>query len=52
MAFCPDDLADLRPQLANFKRFRLLVERWVDLSVKIADRQTDRRRRQPAAPKA
>lgn len=47
----PDDLADLRPQLANFKRFRLLVDRCVDLSVKIADRQTELRRRQPAAPK-
>jgi hypothetical protein len=48
----PDDLADLRPQLANFKRFRQLVYRCVDLSVKIADRQTELRRRQPAAPKA
>jgi len=48
----PDDLADLRPQLANFKRFRQLVDRCVDLSVKIADRQTELRRRQPAAPKA
>ena len=48
----PADLADLRPQLANFKRFRLLVDRCVDLSVKIADRQTELRRRQPAAPKA
>ena len=47
-----DDLADLRPPLANFKRFRRLVDRCVDLSVKIADRQTELRRRQPSAPKA
>lgn len=48
----PSDLADLRPQLANFKRFRRLVDRCVDLSVKIADRQAALRRRQPAAPNA
>jgi hypothetical protein len=48
----PDDLADLRLQLANFKRFRRLVDRCVDLSVRIADRQTALRRRQPVVPKA
>jgi hypothetical protein len=37
----PDELAQLKPLLANFKRFRLLVDRWVDLSVNIADRQTE-----------
>ena len=39
-----DELAQIKPHLANFKRFRLLVDRWVDLSVKIADRQTELRR--------
>jgi hypothetical protein len=33
--------------LANFKRFRQLVDRCVDLSVKIADRQTELRRATP-----
>jgi len=37
----PDELAQLKPLLANFKRFRLLVDRLVDLSVNIADRQTE-----------
>jgi hypothetical protein len=40
----PDELAQLKPLLANFKRFRQLVDRWVDLSVNIADRQTQLRR--------
>ncbi len=39
-----EELAQVRPLLANFKRFRLLVDRCVDLSVKIADRQTELRR--------
>ena len=40
----PDELVQLRPLIANFKRFRLLVDRLVDLSVNIADRQTELRR--------
>ena len=40
----PDEVATLKPLLANFKRFRQLVDRCVDLSVKIADRQADLRR--------
>jgi len=36
----PDELPKLKPLLANFKRFRELIDRWVDLSVQIADRQT------------
>jgi|ERR1700678_22796 len=43
-----DELTLIRPLVANFKRFRLLVERCVDLSVKIADRQTELRRAAPA----
>jgi DnaJ-domain-containing protein 1 len=39
-----DELALIRPLVSNFKRFRLLVDRCVDLSVKIADRQTELRR--------
>lgn len=42
-----DELARLRPLLANFKRFRRLVDLWVDLSVKIADRQTELLRSSP-----
>jgi len=37
----PDELARIKPLLANFRRFRRLVDRCVDLSVKIADRQTE-----------
>jgi hypothetical protein len=44
-----DEVAEIRPLLANFKRFRLLAERCVDLSVKIADRQTELRRTSPEA---
>ncbi len=39
-----DELTHIKPLLATFKRFRLLVDRCVDLSVKIADRQTELRR--------
>lgn len=42
-----DELAHIRPLLANFKRFRILVDLCVDLSVKIADRQTEMRRASP-----
>jgi hypothetical protein len=34
-----DELARLKLLLANFKRFRLLIDRCVDLSISIADRQ-------------
>ena len=37
----PAELARIKTLLANFKRFRELVDRCVDLSVNIADRQTD-----------
>ncbi|MFA5265652.1 MAG: DUF6788 family protein [Opitutaceae bacterium] len=47
-----DELEALRPQLATFKRFRLLVDRCVELSVKIADRQTQLRRLKPSVPTA
>ena len=42
-----DELAQIRPLLANFKRFRLLVDLCVDLSVQIADRQSELRRAAP-----
>ena len=37
----PEEVARFKPLLANFKRFRQLVDRCVDLSVMIADRQTE-----------
>ena len=40
----PEEVTHLKPLLANFKRFRELVDRCVDLSVKIADRQTELQR--------
>ena len=40
----PEELAHIKPLLATFKRFRQLVDRCVDLSIKIADRQTALRR--------
>ena len=36
----PTELARIKSLLATFKRFRALVDRCVDLSVKIADRQS------------
>ena len=42
-----DEPAHLKPLLATFKRFRHLVDRCVDLSIKLADRQTDLRRTTP-----
>lgn len=36
----PEEVPAIKPMLANFKRFRRLVDRCVDLSVRIADRQT------------
>lgn len=41
------ELAGIKPLLVNFKRFRQLVDRCVDLSVKIADRQTELQRASP-----
>ena len=43
----PDELARIKTLLANFKRFRQLVDRCVDLSVLIADRQTELLRANP-----
>jgi hypothetical protein len=43
----PDELTRIKTLLANFKRFRQLVDRCVDLSVKIADRQTQLLRSTP-----
>ena len=40
----PEEVALIKPLLATFKRFRQLVERCVDLSVKIADHQATLRR--------
>ena len=37
----PTEVARIKTLIANFKRFRELVDLCVDLSVKIADRQTD-----------
>ena len=37
----PAELPRIKSLIANFKRFRALVDRCVDLSVKIADRQTE-----------
>ena len=37
----PAEVARIKTLLANFKRFRELVDHCVDLSVQIADRQTD-----------
>ena len=41
------ELTHIKPLLANFKRFRQLVDRCVDLSIKIADRQIDLLRSSP-----
>lgn len=43
----PEELTHIKPLLANFKRFRQLVDRCVDLSLKIADRQVDLLRSSP-----
>jgi hypothetical protein len=42
-----EELAGLKPLLANFRRFRRLVDRCVELSIKIAERQTELRRSSP-----
>ena len=42
-----EEVPHLKPLLANFRRFRQLVDRCVDLSIKIADRQTELRRSAP-----
>jgi hypothetical protein len=43
----PDELPRIKTLLANFKRFRQLVDHCVDLSVLIADRQTELLRANP-----
>ena len=43
----PTELARFKSLLANFKRFRVLVDRCVDLSVNIADRQSELLRASP-----
>ena len=47
----PEEVKPLKPLLANFKRFRELVDRCVDLSIQIADRQAELRRAEPAQSK-
>ena len=37
----PEEVARIKPLVANFKRFRQLGDQCVDLSVNIADRQTE-----------
>ena len=37
----PAELPRIKTLLGNFKRFRALVDRCVDLSVKLANRQTE-----------
>jgi len=32
----PENLAALRSETANFKRFRKLTDRWVDLALKLS----------------
>lgn len=44
----PEEVPHLKPLLANFKRFRALVDRCVDRSIQIADRQSELRRAEPA----
>src|ERR1017187_2709065 len=43
----PDEVPRIKTLLANFKRFRQIVDRCVDLSVMIADRQTELIRASP-----
>lgn len=43
----PEEVKHLKPLLANFKRFRQLVDRCVELSIQIADRQAELRRAEP-----
>ena len=37
----PEEVGRIKPLVTNFKRFRELVDQCVDLSVNIADRQTE-----------
>jgi len=46
-----EEVKHLQPLLANFKRFRELVDRCVDLSLQIAARQAELRRAKPAQSK-
>ena len=43
-----DELPHIKTLVANFKRFRELIDRCVDLSVKIADRQIELQRADPS----
>jgi hypothetical protein len=36
----PENLAAIRRETANFKRFRKLVDRWVDLALKLSQLKT------------
>ena len=36
----PENLAAVRREIANFKRFRKLVDRWVDLALKLSQLRT------------
>jgi hypothetical protein len=36
----PENLAAVRRETANFKRFRKLVDRWVDLALKLSQLKT------------
>ena len=40
----PENLAALRRETAAYRRFRLLVERWVDASLKLSQLRADRTR--------
>jgi len=40
----PENLAALRRETAAYRRFRLLVERWVDASLKLSRLRADRTR--------
>ncbi len=40
----PENLAALRRETATHRRFRLLVERWVDASLKLSQLRADRTR--------
>jgi hypothetical protein len=40
----PEEVPELKAMIANFKRFRILVDRCVDLSIQIADLKFQRQR--------
>lgn len=41
----PENLADLRRETANFRRFRKLVDRWVELALKLSQLQVQSKNR-------